>query len=129
MATFTLFVTQSPFVTHSHWQAMDFARAAHAAGHKIQRVFFYRDAVLCASDRQTPIQGQPPVHQVWNELASELGFPLQVCIANSIRRGLLDQAESDRYEHAGPTLAAGFNLSGLGDMAEAMNDSDRIIEF
>lgn len=129
MAAFTLFITQSPFVTHSHWQAMDFARAACAGGHVIKRVFFYRDAVFCASDRQTPIQGQKPIHQAWRELAQEAGFPLQVCIANAIRRGLVDAAESHRYEHAGPTLADGFSLSGLGDMAEAMNDSDRIIEF
>lgn len=129
MATFTLFVTQSPFTTHAHYQAMDFARAAVAGGHQVRRVFFYRDGVYCSSNRLTPIQGQPMISELWREAAESLGFPLQVCIANAIRRGLLDESESARYELPDATLAKGFELVGLGEMAEAMSDSDRIVEF
>jgi tRNA 2-thiouridine synthesizing protein D len=129
MATFTLFITQSPFTTHAHYQAMDFARAATEGGHIIKRVFFYRDGVYCASNRQTPIQGQPRISELWAETARECNFPMQTCIANSVRRGLLDAAEATRYEQPDATLAEGFELAGLGEMAEAMSDSDRIIEF
>lgn len=128
MASFTLFVTQSPFDSLAHQQALDFARAALQAGHRIQRVFFYTDAVLCASACQIPIQGQTSIADQWGELAMPHQIPLQACIANALRRGLADTTESDRYNLT-PTLHPAFSLVGLGDMAEAVRDSDRIIEF
>ena len=40
-----------------------------------------------------------------------------------------DSAEQQRYNLPAETLAAGFELAGLGEMAEACADSDRVIEF
>lgn len=128
MASFTLLVTQSPFDTLAHQQALDFAQAALNAGHHIRRVFFYTDAVLCASANQTPIQGQTPIAQQWESLATTHDFPLQVCIANALRRGLPDQTEANRYGLQA-SLHAAFELAGLGEMATAVMDSDRIITF
>jgi len=129
MATFSLLLTQSPFSGASHILAQDFARSLLAQGHKLQRVFFYRDAVFAALSTQNPVQGQSAVNQQWQSLATEYGFPLQVCIANALRRGVTDNAEQQRYNLPASTLAAGFELAGLGEMAEAALDSDRIIDF
>lgn len=128
MASFTLLVTQSPFDTLAHQQAMAFVRAAVEEGHRINRVFFYTDAVMCANTHLTPIQGQAPVSEQWAELAQDQGFPLQACIANALRRGLPDATEAKRYDLTN-SLHSAFELAGLGEMATAVSDSDRIIEF
>ncbi|MGB1091972.1 MAG: sulfurtransferase complex subunit TusD [Oceanobacter sp.] len=129
MATFSLFVSSNPFSSQAHWQALDFVRTALAAGHSIQRVFFYSDAVLVASKLVQPPQGQITASSVWQELASAHDFPLQACIANSLRRGIVNEAESQRYELESANMCAGFELVGLGEMAEALHDSDRVVQF
>ncbi|MDP2608742.1 MULTISPECIES: sulfurtransferase complex subunit TusD [unclassified Oceanobacter] len=129
MASFSLLLTASPFLGASHQQAQDFVRAALAQGHQIHRVFFYQDAVLCGSNRIQSPQGQQDIGEQWQQLANTGQFPLQLCIANSIRRGLVDQQESERYDLPGATLQPGFELAGLGEMADACAQSDRILEF
>ncbi|UXD87525.1 sulfurtransferase complex subunit TusD [Thalassolituus hydrocarboniclasticus] len=129
MATFSLLMTQSPYSGVSHTLAQEFALSLLAQGHKLQRVFFYQDAVFAALSTQNPVQGQPSVSQQWLALAADHDFPLQVCIANALRRGVIDKAEQQRYNLPTDTLATGFELTGLGEMAEAALDSDRIIDF
>ncbi|WP_430462533.1 sulfurtransferase complex subunit TusD [Thalassolituus sp. LLYu03] len=129
MATISLLVRSSPFAGDHHYIAMDFIRAAVASGHTIRRVFFYQDAVYAALNSQQPVQGQTPLASQWSELAADAGFPLQVCIANALRRGIADEAEQKRYGLNALTCAGGFELAGLGEMAEAAADSDRVVEF
>ena len=129
MATFTLLVRSSPFSTVQHQIAQDFAVTLLAAGHDLKRIFFYQDAVYAALSTQQPVQGQATVSQTWHSLAIQAGITLQVCIANALRRGITDSAEQQRYNLPAATLADGFELAGLGEMAEACSDSDRIIEF
>ena len=129
MASFTLIVTANPFSGSEHQQAQSFALAALIAGHNIQRIFFYQDAVLCANDRINPPQGQASTADAWLAIHKAHGIPLQLCIANSIRRGMVNQQESDRYKLNGATLRDGFELTGLGEMAEAVTLCDRVVEF
>tara|TARA_R110000868_G_scaffold111242_11_gene300604 strand:- start:10813 stop:11265 length:453 start_codon:yes stop_codon:yes gene_type:complete len=129
MASFSLLLTESPFPGTSHQQAQDFIRAALALGHQIQRVFFYQDAVLCGNNRIQAPQGQQDVGEQWRQLAKVGQFPLQLCIANSIRRGIVDAQESERYGLSGATIKSGFELAGLGEMADATTNSDRLVEF
>jgi len=125
---YTLLIKSAPFDDETNETAAAFAAAVLAAGHKIDRVFFYQDAVLIASDTLTPPQGQQPLHSHWAKLKEQYPLPLQVCIANALRRGILDDSEASRYDKI-KTLSEGFELCGLGEMAEAMKQSDRLITF
>lgn len=129
MASFTLLLTQSPLSGSSHYLAVDFARALLSAGHCLDRVFFYQDAVYAGLNSQTPVQGQESIAQVWQTLAAEHNVPLQLCIANALRRGVSDTTEQSRYNLPTATLAEGFELAGLGEMASACQESDRVIQF
>ncbi len=129
MATFSLLLTQSPYSGPSHILAQQFVHALLAQGHTLQRVFFYQDAVFAGLSTQNPVQGQLSITQQWQSLAAGYGFPLQICIANALRRGVSDETEQQRYNLPAATLAEGFELTGLGEMAEAALDSDRIIDF
>ena len=127
MARTSLFLNQRPFTYHSHLQAMDYIRNLPST-EQIERVFFYQDATLVGLKNQQPVQGQPSLAELWQKLASERGFALQNCIANSLRRGIFNDEEAKRYDRQA-NLADQFELTGLGEMVDAVISSDRIIQF
>lgn len=125
--TFSLLIRSSPVSGMQHTLALDFVTAALIQGHVIKRVFFYQDGVYVALPQQSP-QGQTSINEQWLALAQQGNFPLQCCIANAVRRGLLDEEEAVRYNRP-VTLTTGFTLRGLGEMVSAQQDSDRILTF
>ena len=129
MTTFSLLIKSSPYATANHQAALDFATTLLTEGHMLRRVFLYQDAVFAALSTQQPVQGQISITQQWQSLATDAGIRIQVCIANALRRGVTDSTEQQRYNLPAATLAPGFELAGLGEMAEACADSDRVIEF
>lgn len=128
MAKITVLITSSPFGNNLHALAQRYIEAA-AEHHTIERVFFYRDAVLVANNSQQVPQGQTSLLQTWVALAEHYKIPLQACIANSLRRGIADTAEQSRYELPCANLDSAFELCGLGDMAVAHKESDKVVQF
>jgi tRNA 2-thiouridine synthesizing protein D len=126
--SYTLILTQSPVQNESNLTAQSLVAEIIAAGDTIDRVFFYQDAVYVGLKPQVPGQGLETSYQGWLKLQQIQSFPLQLCIANSLRRGVIDEAEADRYSQS-PNLIEGFQLSGLGELAEATQSSDRIIRL
>jgi tRNA 2-thiouridine synthesizing protein D len=126
--SYTLILTQSPVQYESNQTAQSFVAELIAAGDTIDRVFFYQDAVYIGLQSQVPGQGLEASYQGWLALQQLQDFPLQLCIANSLRRGILDEAEAARYSQ-NANLKAGFQLAGLGEIAEACQTSDRIIRL
>lgn len=125
---FILAVHGSPNASQSGEHALGFAKAAIAQGHQIERIFFYHDGVLQALKTQITPQGESALLTQWQALADQ-GVELAVCIASAIKRGILDNAEQTRYEQTAATLAAGFELVGLGQLIAGIQQSDRYIEF
>jgi len=126
--SYTLILTQSPIQNESNLTAQSLVSALIDAGDTIDRVFFYQDAVYTGLKSQIPGQGLETSYQGWIALLEKQSFPLQLCIANSLRRGIHDEAEANRYSQAA-NLQQGFQLSGLGELAEACLSSDRIIRL
>jgi tRNA 2-thiouridine synthesizing protein D len=126
--SYTLILTQSPVQYESNQTAQSLVSELIAAGDTIDRVFFYQDAVFIGLQSQVPGQGLEASFQGWLALQKAQSFPLQLCIANSLRRGILEEAEATRYSKDA-NLQAGFELSGLGEIAEACQSSDRIIRL
>lgn len=125
---YTLILTQSPIQHESNLTAQALTTELIAAGDIIDRVFFYQDAVYTGLKHQVPGQGLTASYQGWLDLQLKQSFPLQLCIANSLRRGILDATEAERYSKEA-NLQEGFELSGLGELAEACQQSDRIIRL
>jgi tRNA 2-thiouridine synthesizing protein D len=128
MANITVLITSSPFGNNIHALAQRYINAA-VVHHTIDRIFFYQDAVLVANQAQQPPQGQVSILSHWKSLAERNNIPLQACIANSLRRGLTDNAEQARYDLPFASLDPAFELCGLGDMAMAHKDSDKVVQF
>ena len=82
-----------------------------------------------ANNQIAPPQDEANLPKLWTELANEHSLDLVVCIAAAVKRGVLDKNEAKRYEKDGANLADGFELSGLGQLAEAIVISDRVVTF
>ena len=110
-------------------RALRFAQALLASGHEIVRVFFYQDGVLTASNNMVVAQDQQDIAQQWQAFITEHQLDAVVCIAAALRRGVLDQAEAQRYQRDAVNLAEGYQLSGLGQLHDGLQQADRFISF
>jgi tRNA 2-thiouridine synthesizing protein D len=126
---FSIAVYAAPYSSQASDSAYRFAMALLENGHQLYRVFFYHDAVHTASILTTPPQDEINVTQNWQALAHEHKVDLVVCIAAALKRGIINQQESIRYDKATSNLAKGFEISGLGQLVDAAVVSDRLITF
>ena len=113
-----LMVSEGPYTHQASDTAWLFARAALAGGHQILRVFFYHDGVNNASSLTEPPQDDRNIVNRWSKLAEEHKIDLVVCVAAALRRGIKDE-----------NLAAGFRISGLGQLADVGIKADRLVVF
>jgi tRNA 2-thiouridine synthesizing protein D len=126
---FSLAIYAAPYTSQASDSAYRFALALLENGHTLYRVFFYQDGVHTASSLSTPQQDETHFTQNWQALAKNHNIDLVVCIAAALKRGLLNQQEATRYDKAAYNLAAGFELSGLGQLVDAAVISDRLVTF
>jgi len=114
---FTLLINSAPH-TQSAYTAYQFAKTALAKKHRITRLFFYQDGVLNGNRFVAPPSDEINLVTAWQELAHAHNIELIICVAAATRRGVTEE-----------NLANGFKLSGLGQLIEAMINSDRFIQF
>ena len=119
----------APYASAGSRTALRFAESALRLGHRIHRVFFYHDGVLAAAGQGVAPQDEEDLHAGWVRLGESHGVELAVCIANALKRGMLDEAERDRYERDAATTHPAFTIVGLGQLVEAMTESDRFVTF
>lgn len=113
---FSLIVYSSPDAAGST-TALNFARALLAEGHQLYRVFFYGDGVGNGANPDT--SGMPfpsSIAHHWSGLAAQYSVELVLCVTAAEQRGITRSAE-------------GFQLSGLGQLVDAMVNSDRCLTF
>ena len=113
---FDLLVQGAPLSTGAPERALRFARAAVDNRHQIGRIFFYGEAVTVANRFATDDFG---TRDRLAQLASEAKFELAVCVTAAARRGILPSE----------SLANGFVIVGLGQLIEAIEESDRLVSF
>lgn len=126
---FSINVLAPPYSSQASYSAYRFCEALLAQGHSLHRIFFYQDGIYNATRLAAPPQDELDLYSEWQHLAKEHGIELVVCIAAALRRGLLDQEESIRYQKDTSNLAEGFTLGGLGQLIEAAASSDRLVTF
>ena len=110
-------------------RALLFAQAALAGGHEIVRLFFYQDGVYNASGSVVTPQDEQDLPKQWRAFVSEHQLDGVVCIAAALRRGVLNEEEARRYQREAVDIAAPWELSGLGQLHDAVQDADRLICF
>lgn len=124
---FAIIVKSSALESQGAWSAAQFAHAALANGHQVERIFFYQAAVLNGNAQLQIPQGQNDCTTHWQTLADK-GVELCLCISSAIRRGVMDAKEAERY-HKQSTLHPAFSIGGLGQLIDAHANADRVITF
>jgi tRNA 2-thiouridine synthesizing protein D len=126
---FAIVVQGAPYSHQAPLSALNFVNSALDAGHEIYRIFFYNDGVNNANDLIAPPQDETNIHAAWVLLAQKYDIELIVCIASSLRRGIMNDAEVTRYEKLAANLNPAFTISGLGQLIDAGLNADRTVTF
>lgn len=126
---FAIVVNEGPYTHQASDTAYHFTRAALAGGHDIFRVFFYHDGVHNGTRLATPPRDDRHITERWSQLAGEYGLDMVMCVAAAQRRGIVDEDEQKRNGKDANNIAAGFRISGLGQLIEAGIQSDRLVAF
>ena len=126
---YSLLVLSSPVSGSCALRAAQFARCVIARGHSIHRVFFLDAGVYNGTAAAVFPQDEADRIQPWIELAEQHAVELVLCISSALKRGMLDQAEAERYERPQATVHPAFIISGLGQLVDASANSDRLITF
>ena len=126
---FAISVHGAPFSSSAALSAYRFAEAALNAGHQIPRVFFYHDAVRTGDGLSVPPQEEDSVIDRWAALSDKYSVELAVCIAASLKRGVLNDEARDRYEKPAANLHSAFTIVGLGQLIDVIASTDRFISF
>lgn len=126
---YALAVYAAPDSHPANQTALAFARALIAEGHSLYRLFFYHEGVHTGTRLAVPPQDETDLSAEWRQLVREQRVDAVVCIAASLRRGLLNAEEARRYERDTDNLAGEWDLSGLGQWVDAVLNADRFITF
>ncbi|MCU5771425.1 sulfurtransferase complex subunit TusD [Erwiniaceae bacterium BAC15a-03b] len=126
---FTLLVTGPAYGTQQASSAWLFAKALIAAGHTLSSVFFYREGVLNANQLTAPASDEFDLVRAWQQLQAEHGTALHICVAAALRRGVTDQQQAQSLALPAANLQPGFQLTGLGSLAEAALSCERLVQF
>lgn len=114
---FTLLVLEGPYHHAATDNAYQLAQAVLRRGHEIQGIFFYHDGVYNVSNASDPPQDDRHIPKRWSELGAQ-GIDIVVCIAAAKRRGITNDL-----------LMPNTRISGLGQLAKMIIESDRLVVF
>lgn len=120
----TLLLVTAPPTSILAWHALGLAQAMQISQVPF-RVFFYQDGVLVANALQWVPDDQRNLATEWLKLE----IPLPVCVSAALTRGITDQDNAKRHQLKSTNLADGFQLVGLGELADAVQSSSRIVQL
>lgn len=106
------------------WHALGLAQSLEKQGLPFS-VFFYQDAVHIANALNWMPDDQRNLTQEWQKLKVRL----PVCVSAALNRGITDQENAIRHQLSQSNLAERFELVGLGELADAIESSERVIQF
>jgi len=114
---FTINIYCSPDTSPAAISAFQFAKTVLEGGHEIYRLFFFNDGVLhaIATNQSSDLPKQ------WQTFIQEHKLDAILCSASAKKRGI------DAKTGAEPL--PGFIISGLGQLIDSIENSDRIITF
>ncbi|CUX95745.1 Sulfurtransferase TusD [Candidatus Gullanella endobia] len=126
---YCLMVTGPAYGNQRASSALQFAQALLSYSHYLSTVFFYQDGVYNANRLSTPASDEVDLVRAWQDLSKKYQVNLHVCVAAALRRGVIDTYQASLLHQNGENLQTGFELSSLGQLAQAAIVCDRFIQF
>ncbi len=125
----SILVLGAPFHSAACYSAYRYAKAALETKVKVDRVFFYQSAVHTASAISCTPRDEHNLYQAWQDLKNGYQLDMVVCIAAAARRGMIDASEAKRHQKDSYNMSDAYELSGLGQLIEAIATTDKLITF
>ncbi|MCL1144157.1 sulfurtransferase complex subunit TusD [Shewanella gaetbuli] len=129
MKKFIIQVNGPAYGSTSSYKALQYCQAVIAAGHQIEKVFFYQDGVTNSSSLNCPASDEVNLYQLWLRLANEHNVPLINCVSAALRRGVLSQQDAYESNKAHWNVDAPFVMGGLGELVTGIEQADRFVSF
>lgn len=123
MPSTLILITAEP-TSRLAYHAFKLAQAMHQNQQSFS-VFFYQNAVLTANADLWRADDEINLTLAWQQLQ----IPLAVCVSAAINRGVSDQQNAQRHQLHHTNLATGFELTGLGTLADAIDRAQHVIQF
>lgn len=129
MSKFIIQVNSAPYGNGASFNAYQFAKAALANGHTIDKVFFYQDGVLNTNHLASPASDEFDLKQAWIDLHQQYGIALVNCVSAALRRGVLSEVEARENQAQHWNMQPPFTMGGLGELVSGIEKSDKLICF
>tara|TARA_B100001063_G_C16580482_1_gene460493 strand:- start:278 stop:670 length:393 start_codon:yes stop_codon:yes gene_type:complete len=125
----SILVLGAPFESEACYTAFRYTKAALESDVSVERVFFYQSGIHTASNLTCVPRDEFDLYSAWQNLTKEYSLDIVVCIAAAARRGLIDNSEAKRHNKTASNMSEHFELSGLGQLVEAIATTDKLITF
>ena len=126
---FSVVVYASPYSSEAAISALKFSRAVISKGHSIYRIFFFSNGVQNANKLAITPQDETNIQEEWHTLIQENHLDSVVCATSGLKRGLIDEKESKNRKLNYSSIMPSSDLSGLGQLVDAYDNSDRVLNF
>ena len=126
---FSVVIYASPYSKEAATSALKFSRAVILKGHSIYRIFFFSDGVHNASKLAITPQDEINIQKEWHSLIQEEDIDSIVCVTSGLKRGIINEKESKKLKLDSSSLMPSSDLSGLGQLIDAFDNSDRVLSF
>ncbi len=126
---FNILINEGPYTHQASDTAFQFASAVFESGHEVVRVFFYHDGVHNATRLGAPPVDDRNVIARWVKLAEDYNIDMAVCVAASLRRGVLSDESASQSGRAIANLDQHFKVAGFGHFIEGAIIADRTVVF
>lgn len=114
----TLVISKGP-ASRASLRSAELAKALVNTGQALERVFFHADGVLLCRSGLDARQDPFGAAALWQSLIREHRLPSTACSGSASRR----------QETDAPPLAENIELAGLGQLADALQHSERLVSF
>lgn len=119
----------APYSSEAAATALRFTKALLDQGHELYRLFFFGDGVHNASRLTVVAQDDQNIQQEWDALIKTHELDSVICVSSAIKRGIVDNTESKRYELNAVSAYDSSEIAGLGQLIDATLHSDRVVNF
>jgi tRNA 2-thiouridine synthesizing protein D len=126
---FSIVIYAAPYSSEAAATALRFTKTLLDQGHELYRLFFFGDGVHNANRLSVVAQDDKNIQQAWDELIKTRGLDSVICVSSAIKRGIVDETESQRYELNAVSAYDSSEISGLGQLVDATLHSDRVVNF
>lgn len=126
---FSIVIYAAPYSSEAAATALRFTKAALNQGHEIYRLFFFGEGVHNTNRLCVVAQDEQNIQQEWDELIRARELDSVICVSSAIRRGIVDNTESKRYELNAVSAFDSSEIAGLGQLVDATLNSDRVVNF